>query len=165
MLDTASLCAVAYMVTIGPSRQFPRTIQRKEIIMRCICTFLLCLLTSSFAFGQNSRADLFGGYSYANIDTNGLTTSRQNANGWESSISGNFNKWFAVEADVAGYYRNYSGVSVTDYSYGAGPRFNFKPIFVHALIGGDHLTGSESGISKSQDSLAGAFGGGAQAKI
>ncbi len=133
--------------------------------MRHVYIFLLCLLASSFAFGQDSRADLFGGYSYGSIDTNGLTKSRQSINGWETSISGNFNKWFAAEADVAGYYKNYSGVSVTDYSYGAGPRFNFKPIFVHALIGGDHLTGSASGISLSQDSLAGAFGGGVQQKV
>jgi membrane-associated protease RseP (regulator of RpoE activity) len=133
--------------------------------MRNFCVISLCLIVSSFAFGQDSRADLFGGYSYLNIDTNGLTSSRQNANGWEASISGNFNKCFAAEADVAGYYKNYSGVSVTAYSYGAGPRFNFKPIFVHALIGGDHLTGSASGLSASQDSLAGAFGGGVQWKV
>lgn len=133
--------------------------------MRHICAFLVCLIVSAFAYGQDSRADLFGGYSYLNIDTNGLTTSRQNANGWEASISGNYNKWLAAEADVAGFYKNYSGVSVTDYSYGAGPRVNFKPIFFHALIGGDHLSGSASGVSESQDSLAGAFGGGVQWKV
>jgi hypothetical protein len=33
-------------------------------------------------------------------------------------------------------------VDVHDYSYLAGPRVNFRPVFVHALIGGDHLTGS-----------------------
>lgn len=133
--------------------------------MRHMCVFLFCIVVSGFAIAQDSRADLFGGYSYGSIDTNGLTKSRQSINGWESSISGNFNKWFAAEADVAGYYKTYSGVSVTDYAYGAGPRFNFKPIFVHALIGGDHLTGSASGMSLSQDSLAGAFGGGVQWKV
>jgi hypothetical protein len=133
--------------------------------MRHVCAFLFCVAASSFAFGQDSRAELFGGYSYLNIDTNGLTASRQNANGWEASVSGNFNKWFAAEADVAGYYKTYGGVSVTDYSYDAGPRINFKPVFVHALIGGDHLTGSASGVSESQDSLAGAFGGGVQWKV
>jgi membrane-associated protease RseP (regulator of RpoE activity) len=134
--------------------------------MRHVWLCLFCFaFSSAFAQQDAPRAEVFGGYSYADIDTNGLTSSRQNANGWESSISGNFNKWLAAEADVAGYYKNYSAVSVTDYSYAAGPRFNFKPIFVHALIGGDHLRGSESGVSKSQDSLAGAFGGGVQAKI
>ena len=136
--------------------------------MRFVCAVLFCLAVSNVALGQDSRADLFGGYSYLNIDTNGLT-SRQNANGWEASISGNFNKWFAAEADVAGYYKNYDiegvNVSVSDYSYGAGPRINFKQVFVHALIGGDHLSGGALGISESQDSLAGAFGGGLQWRV
>ncbi len=136
--------------------------------MRSVCALLVCLFISSGAFSQDSRADLFGGYSYLNIDTNG-PTSRQNANGWEASISGNFNRWFAAEADVAGYYKSYDiegvNVSVSDYSYGAGPRINFRQLFVHALIGGDHLSGGALGISASQDSLAGAFGGGLQWKV
>lgn len=136
--------------------------------MRFVGVFLSCLLLSSAAFSQESRADLFGGYSYLNIDTNGLT-SRQSANGWEASISGNFNKWFAAEADVAGYYKSYNiegiNVSVSDYSYGAGPRINVKQVFLHALIGGDHLSGGALGVSASQDSLAGAFGGGLQWRV
>jgi hypothetical protein len=141
--------------------------------MRRVCGFLFCLIVSGFAFGQDSRADLFGGYSYLNIDTNGLT-SRQNANGWEASASGNFNRWFAVEGDVSGYYKSYSvnlgslgilDVKVTDYSYAAGPRINLRPIFIHALFGGDHLTGSASGFSASQDGLAGLAGGGVQWKV
>src|ERR1700733_4341651 len=118
--------------------------------MRRVCTLLFCLVVPSVAFSQESRADLFAGYSYLNIDTNGLTP-RQSANGWEASVSGNFNKWFAVEGDVSGYYKTYSidlaslnlstlDVTVTDYSYAAGPRINLRPIFFHALFGGDHLT-------------------------
>jgi len=48
------------------------------------------------------KAEVYGDYSYVNIDTNGLS-SRQSANGWEASVSGAFNKWFAVEGDVGGY--------------------------------------------------------------
>ena len=107
------------------------------------------------------KVEVFGGYSYLNIDTNNLT-SRQNANGWETSVSGNFNKWLAAEFDVSGYYKTYSGVRVTDYSYLAGPRLNFRLLFVHGLLGGDHLNGSVLGYSASQDSLAGAIGGGVQ---
>jgi hypothetical protein len=145
------------------------------MIMCRVCIFLVWLFVCGFAFGQDSRADLFGGYSYLNIDTNGLT-SRQSANGWEASVSGNFNKWFAVEGDVSGYYKTYSvnlallnlgslDVKVTDYSYAAGPRINLRPIFIHALFGGDHLTGSALGYSASQDGLAGAIGGGVQWKV
>jgi PDZ domain len=149
--------------------------------MRFFCAFVFCLVVASFSFGQDSRADLFAGYSYVNIDTNGLT-SRQSANGWEASISGNFNKWFAVEGDVSGYFKTYSvnlvspstgcvyfggcsaTIKVTDYSFAGGPRVNFKPIFIHALFGGDHLTGGPP-ISESQDSIAGLVGGGVQWKV
>jgi hypothetical protein len=132
---------------------------------RVIC--LMAMLASLTTHAQEfPKAEMYGGYSYVNIDTNGVT-SRQSANGWEAAASGNFNKWLGVEADVAGYYKTYgvSGlgdVKATDYSYGAGPRINFRPLFMHALIGGDHLTGSLNGVSESQDSLAGAFGGGVE---
>lgn len=146
--------------------------------MRYFCASLVCLAICSLSFCQDSRADLFGGYSYVNIDTNGLS-SRQSANGWEASISGSFNKWFAVEGDVNGYYKTYgatvagagSTVKVTDYSYAGGPRINLRPIFIHALFGGDHLTGKETtsgasgSISESQDSIAGLVGGGVQWRV
>jgi len=128
------------------------------------------LVLCGSAFGQEvPRAEVFGGYSYLNIDTNGLS-SRQSANGWEASISGNFNNWFGVEGDVAGYYKTIAGGSVRDYSYAGGPRFNYRQlasvtIFGHALLGGDHLTGSFAGLSASQDSFASAFGGGVQWKV
>jgi opacity protein-like surface antigen len=136
-----------------------------------------CSFCSS-AFAQDvPRVEVFGGYSYLNVDTNGLS-SRQSANGWEASVSGNFNRWFAVEGSVAGYYKTYNvnldlispglgsfDVDVHDYSYLAGPRVNFKPVFVHALIGGDHLSGSALGFSASQDGFAAAFGGGVEWKV
>jgi membrane-associated protease RseP (regulator of RpoE activity) len=117
-------------------------------------------------------------------------SSRQNANGWEASISGNFYKWFSVEGDVSGYYKSYSvnltnsltecqafvcggtaSAKVTDYSFAAGPRINLRPIFIHALFGGDHLTGTASAsgvsgtLSESQNGVAGLAGGGVQWKV
>jgi opacity protein-like surface antigen len=146
--------------------------------MRYVRAFLLLCL---FAFGtavfaqDYPRAEVFGGYSFVNIDTNGLT-SRQNLNGWEASVSGNFNKQYAIEGDVSGYYKTYSldltslglgtvNVKVDDYSFLAGPRWNMRPVFFHALLGGDHLTGSALGFSRSQNSFAGAFGGGVQSRV
>jgi hypothetical protein len=146
------------------------------IMTRHICALLLCLAASGFAFGQDSRADLFAGYSYVNIDTNELS-SRQNANGWELAVTG-FNKWLAVEGDGSGYYKSFgvnvavnefetasATAKVTDYSYAAGPRINLRPVFIHVLFGGDYLTGSVSGVSASQDGLAALAGGGVQFKI
>ena len=129
------------------------------MLFRSIYTLLFCLLVSTSAFGKDSRADLFAGYSYLNVDTKGLS-SRQSLNGWEASISGNFNKQFAVETDVSGFYKNYSNVALQDYSFASGPRINFKPLFIHALVGGVYQ--SASGVSNSQFGLAGGFGGGVQ---
>jgi hypothetical protein len=120
--------------------------------------FVLCISL----WGQDvPKVEVFGGYSYLNADFNDLI-SRQSFNGWELSVAGNFNKWFAVEGGVSGYYKTLYGANVSDYAYLAGPRINLRPLFLHALIGGDHLTGSDSGLSASQDSLAAAFGGGIQ---
>jgi len=145
--------------------------------------FVMCamLLGGLAAAQEYQRAEVFGGYSYLNVDTNGLT-SRQNLNGWESSFSVNVNKWLAGESDFSGYYKGYGadGVSahVSDYGYFFGPRFSFRAspatsVFAHALFGADHLGGSASGSlfgvpvsgSGSQNSFAMAYGGGLQQKI
>jgi opacity protein-like surface antigen len=136
---------------------------------------VLCFMLSTFSAGQDfTRAEIFGGYSYLNADANGLI-SRQSLNGWEASLSVNANKWLAAEADFSGYYKNYTvdlepilpgagtvKISVHDYSFAGGPRVNFKPVFIHALFGVDRLTGSALGFSASQNSFAGAVGGGLQ---
>lgn len=118
---------------------------------------------------------VFGGYSYLNFDTNGLT-SRQNANGWETGGILHINYWLAIEASGAGYYKAYSlgpdygNVNVHDYSFGLGPRFNYRgfsstTIFARVLIGGDTLTGSYSGLSASQTGFATIVGGGVERNI
>jgi hypothetical protein len=141
-------------------------------------TLLLAFVACCPAFAQDDpRVQVFGGYSYLNIDVNDLGP-RQSANGWEASVSGNVNRWFAVEGSVAGYYKTYNvdlnlispglgsfDVNVHDYSYLAGPRVNFRPVFVHALVGGDHLSASALGFSASQDGFAAAFGGGVEWKV
>jgi len=104
------------------------------------------------------------GYSYLNIDTNGLSA-RQSANGWQAGISGNFTPHFATEFDATGAYKNILGVSVSDYSYLGGLRVNARPAFVHALVGGDYLRGSYLGSSAGQQGFAAEFGGGVQWRI
>jgi len=135
------------------------------------------------------RLDVFGGYSYASIDTNGLT-SRQGANGWEASVSGNVSRWFAAEGDFSGYYKTYplndvdatglglgflnGNVAVHDFAFMGGPRVNYGPLFVHGLFGFDRLTGHATGtsdeigpfdVTASQNSFAAAFGGGVQQRV
>ena len=150
---------------------------------------LMLVCAPSLWCQETPQIEIFGGYSYLNADTNNLASpSRQSANGWEASVSGNFNKWFAVEGDVSGYYKTYSvntavvppneplGVgiatlSISDYGFSGGPRLNFRPVFFHALVGGDHLIANVNvpliafSGSASQNSFAAAFGGGVEWKV
>jgi opacity protein-like surface antigen len=136
--------------------------------MKAVITAALLFLAATLSYAQEfPRAEVFGGYSYLNIDTNGFTD-RQSANGWEASVSVNVNKWAAVEGDVAGYYKNDifgSGVNGSVHTFTGGPRINVRPFFVHALFGADRLSASLSGISASQNSFTMALGGGAQFKV
>lgn len=168
------------MIGLLPSGKRPIEIRTKAVfpVMKNAVLVLLCLLLPELSVGQDSpRADVFGGYSYLNADTNGLIT-RQSLNGWEASLSVNANKWLAGEGDFGGYYKSYTvdlepilpgagtlKISAHDYGFLGGPRVNFRPVFVHALFGVDRLTGSALGLSASQNSFAGAIGGGLQWKV
>ena len=59
----------------------------------------------------------------------------------------------SAEGNVSGYYKNDvlgSGVNASDYAITGGPRFNFRPVFFHALFGVDHLSGHGFGLSASK---------------
>lgn len=78
--------------------------------------------------GRPMRVDVFGGYSFLGLDTNGLRgvaqtvlnangysyldrytdglSSRQSFDGWETSVSGGPGRRFAIEGSVAGYYKS-----------------------------------------------------------
>jgi opacity protein-like surface antigen len=119
------------------------------------------------------RLEAFGGVSYLNAGTSGLA-SRQNVVGFEGSVALHVNRFLAGEANFGGYYKTLTIVNVGsfafhDYMAMAGPRFNLRKAFFHALVGMDHLAGSAnfyatSGTS-SDNSLAGTGGGGVQWNI
>lgn len=132
-----------------------------------------CSCLATFASAQDfPRAEVYGGYSYLNVDTNNVT-SRQSFNGWEASLSVNALKWIGAEGDFAGYYKKLNvgtlpGVGSIDlsthgYAFLFGPKATYKMVFVHALFGVDRLSGSIVGISLgSQNSFSGAVGGGVE---
>lgn len=87
----------------------------------------------------------------------------------------NVKTWLGGEADFGGYYKTLTIVNVGtfafhDYTAMAGPRFNMRKAFFHALVGMDHLPCSaifySPGASScatpgySDTALAGAAGGG-----
>jgi hypothetical protein len=134
--------------------------------MRATRCFLVVLALCLPGTAQTeSKTDVFGGYSYLSVGSKYLD-SRQSLNGWESSLSVNVSKLFAVEGDVGGHYKSVSadGVSATvsDYTFAGGPRVNFRPVFAHVLVGGDRVGASAFGFAASHTGLSVAAGGGIQ---
>jgi hypothetical protein len=138
--------------------------------MRRTVGFLLLVgLFSLAAFAQEGtqstpKAEIFGGYQYTRFD-GGL-----NANGWNTSLTGNLNNWFGVAADFSGAYKSQNGANFNNYTFTFGPvvsyRHNetFTP-FVHFLAGGSHASVSVSGVgSSSGNGFAMMFGGGMDVK-
>ena len=129
---------------------------------------------STLGYEQNMpRLEAFGGVSYLNAGTSGLA-SRQNVAGFEGSVAIHANRWVAGEANFGGYYKiltivNVGNFAFHDYMAMAGPRFNIRKAFFHALVGIDHLAGSANFYStsgtSSDNSLAGTGGGGVQWNI
>lgn len=97
------------------------------------------------------KVELFGGYSYLGTEFG------RGVNGGNLSITGNINKYFGVEADVAGYTTNGDAIGTLM----AGPRFSYRlnndkvNIFGHALFGG----------VAPDAAFAMAFGGGVDLKV
>ncbi len=127
---------------------------------------VLALLVGTFAMtafaqetGYAPKAEFFGGFQYARYD-GGF-----NATGWDTTVTGNINRWFGVAADFSGGYGSQSGVSIHNYTYTFGPVVSlrqsrsFTP-FAHFLAGGNRASASFSGISGSSNGFAMMFGGG-----
>lgn len=122
---------------------------------------LLFGMFSLAAAAQESapKGEFFGGYQYTKFDGG------MNANGWDTAVTGNVNRWLGVTADFGGAYKSQSGVSFHDYLYTFGPvvslRSNkaFTP-YAHFLAGGSHAAFSGLGVSGSDSGFAMMFGGG-----
>lgn len=66
--------------------------------------FLPCVLAliGTLAGAQNfPKAEIFGGYSYGNIQ---VLSESSGANGWNASVTVNFYKWFGLTSDFSGLY-------------------------------------------------------------
>ena len=103
----------------------------------CICrsrVFLPAIFLTVFAFGQDfPKAQVFGGYSYLHVGTEGVTTSTLNNectvvfggtcpisfgihsgfNGWNVAPQANVNRWFGVKAQISGQYGNVLSIKFT----------------------------------------------------
>ena len=144
---------------------------------KLIGLMLLLGLFSLAAVAQEnySKAEVFGGYQYTRFGSPCSGCSGANANGWDTSLTGNLNNWFGVAADFSGAYASPSGVALHTYTYTFGPQVTmrrgggFTP-FAHALFGGFHTSADfsslfGSGATASTNGFAFMLGGGADVKI
>lgn len=81
---------------------------------------------------QNNRAEVYGGYAYANADPS-PTLPKHNMSGWVGSAAGYFNKWVGAGVEISAGFGDIpapSGVTAPklhfkEYSYLVGPQFRF----------------------------------------
>jgi hypothetical protein len=110
--------------------------------VRKACSGIVLLTGWMMISAGNAAAqggEIFGGYSYLRSSSG----SGYNASGWEGSLTGNFNRFFGVEADLSGHYG--TPPDLLSYSNGFsflfGPHFAYRSIprvnpFIHFLAGG-----------------------------
>lgn len=104
-------------------------------------SLLFGLLSFSAVAHAAPKAVIFGGYQYTHLDGG------PNMNGWNGALTGNFNHWLGITADLSGSYN--SGFHF--YTYTFGPQISadlpmIRP-FVHVLFGGAKATAG--GVSNS----------------
>ena len=100
----------------------------------CTCVAAVAIFATSLASAQDyPRTEIFGGYSYLHLDTQGISSSSLSAlcggligttcpitfkvrpgfNGWEAAGQFNFNRWLGVKADFSGHYGNLISATLT----------------------------------------------------
>ena len=133
---------------------------------------VLGLFILPVAAQDTPKAEVFGGYQYLRVNVSDSGVSQGfNFNGWNASLTGNFNKWFGVAADFSGAYKTISGVSVKAHTYTFGPVISLNREgtvnpFVHALFGGVRLSANLEGVgSGGTNGFAMLMGGGVDAKV
>lgn len=123
------------------------------MLRSAIVSISLMFLIYASAFAQDSKVQVFGGYSLVHTGGNngvdgpaldsalGATprtfSVRTNYSGWNGAIQFNANKWFGIKADIGGNYgtpisaSSGSGITglpgLSSYSYLFGPVFSAHP--------------------------------------
>jgi outer membrane immunogenic protein len=112
-------------------------------ILLLVVTFLF----ASAAMAQDSKPnlELYGGYDYLRVNVNSIsggTASHAdyNLNGGSGQLAYNFNNWFGVAGDLAGYALTPGFIHDAAMTYLAGPRFTLRrrraTPFAQTLFGG-----------------------------
>jgi opacity protein-like surface antigen len=137
------------------------------------------LLLSGLVVAQSSdRVEVFGGYTYLNLDFS--LVSPNHVNGWNASANFKVRPWLGFVADFSGFYPSYfypgcggcsqgTTISGTSYTFLFGPQFSlrrgrFVP-FARFLLGDSHVSPTDIGGTsyntfRSNNALSLALGGG-----
>lgn len=102
------------------------------------------------ATAQNSRADIFAGYSYLRFDSASLGLPHQsNLNGWAATGTMYVYKpWLGAVADFSGHYGKSYGFAFNTYNLLAGPELTYRrrgdALFLRGLVGvaRNHISGA-----------------------
>jgi hypothetical protein len=129
---------------------------------------VLCIPFAAMAQQEHPKIEAFGGYSYFRANPEHF-----NLNGWNAQITGNFNHWFGLTADVAGHYASPSalgsGVNINQYTFTGGPTISHRAgkitPFAHALFGGARAGTDAFGIKSNDWAFAMILGGGIDINI
>ena len=130
----------------------------------CVCFAFLFLLASLTVAAQDfPKAEIFGGYQLSRQNSTSL-------NGWNASLTGNYNRWFGLTGDFSGAYKS-GPIDFKSYTFTFGPTVaarnneTFTP-FAHALFGGFHQVDEVNGTNLgSVTGFAFIMGGGVDVKI
>jgi opacity protein-like surface antigen len=122
-------------------------------LRKIIVVSMLVLASCIFMVAQDNatKAEIFGGYQWTNVDDLGSGVGRQNFNGFNGAVTGYFNENLGITADFSGAFKTESGVSAKVYTYTFGPTIRVPmdkaTPFVHALFGGGRISADESGTN------------------
>ncbi len=126
---------------------------------RALLVTVLVALCAVPGVAQDSKVDLFAGYSFLHTSP-GTGLPSAGASGWEGAVTYNWNRWLGLKADFDGHYC--CDASLHDFLF--GPQFTLShgkvTPFAHGLVGVSH--GNAAGFT--DDAFAFVLGGGLDVK-
>ena len=138
--------------------------------------FVLVMLASTFAVGQDSKYSVFGGWQFMSMDTKIPGASRQSsADGWDADVAYNALKNVSLVADFSGSYKSaINTAAVTNgqihiYNVLLGPRISSKTgkvtPFAEFLLGFNHTSAGNGTTTLVSRGFAMAPGGGIDVSV
>lgn len=132
-----------------------------------LCAVMLLFAGAAAAQDDDSKVEVFGGYSYVRVNP-GFGAPGLNFNGGSGSIAYKVFPMISLVGDFGGYHWSGSGSDATVVSYLFGPKASFHagPVtpFVQGLFGGAHLSGTAGGCDvagvRAEGSIIGGCGSG-----